>query len=78
MSQKALANIVLSIDSIKSTLGMAPSLPKTYKAAIFKGKGQPLTLEQVELKEPQAGEILIKVQACGGEFEFRNGCRLIG
>lgn len=41
------------------------TLPKTYKAAIFKEKGAPLTLEDVELKHPGAGEILVKVEACG-------------
>ena len=44
---------------------MAPSLPKSYKAAIFKEKGAPLTIEEVELKHPGEGEILIKVLACG-------------
>ncbi|MCJ1474798.1 hypothetical protein MMC13_003458 [Lambiella insularis] len=44
---------------------MAPSLPKTYKAAIFKKKGESLTIEDVELKEPAAGEVMIKVEACG-------------
>lgn len=44
---------------------MAPSLPKTYKAAIFKEANAPLTLEDVELKQPIDGEILIKVLATG-------------
>jgi Zn-dependent alcohol dehydrogenase len=44
---------------------MAPSLPKTYKAAIFKEANAPLTLEDVELKQPIEGEILIKVLATG-------------
>lgn len=41
------------------------TLPKTYKHAIFKEQGAPLTLEDVELKHPGAGEILVKVEACG-------------
>ncbi|KAF3010355.1 hypothetical protein E8E14_009084 [Neopestalotiopsis sp. 37M] len=41
------------------------SLPKTYKHAIFKAQGEPLTLEQVNLVEPSKGEILVKVEACG-------------
>ena len=41
------------------------SLPKTYKAAVFKEKGAPLTIEEVELKLPERGEILVKVKACG-------------
>ena len=44
---------------------MAPVLPKTYKAAIFKKANDPISIEDVELKEPTKGEILIKVLACG-------------
>ena len=44
---------------------MAPQIPKTYKAAIFKEKGGPLVVEEIETKQPQEGEVLIKVQACG-------------
>lgn len=44
---------------------MAPNLPKTYKAAIFKKANEPLTIEDVELKEPVEGEVLIKVIATG-------------
>lgn len=44
---------------------MAPTLPKTYKAAVFKEANAPLTLEDVELKQPVEGEILIKVLATG-------------
>ncbi|KAJ0107292.1 alcohol dehydrogenase [Diaporthe amygdali] len=41
------------------------ALPKTYKQAVFKEKGAALTLEDVELKHPGAGELLVKVEACG-------------
>ena len=44
---------------------MASSLPKSYKAAVFEKKGQPLTFKDVELKGPGDGEILIKVLASG-------------
>ena len=44
---------------------MAPQIPKTHKAAMFKEKGGPLVVEEVETKQPQDGEVLIKVQACG-------------
>jgi D-arabinose 1-dehydrogenase-like Zn-dependent alcohol dehydrogenase len=44
---------------------MSPSLPKTYKQAAFKEKGGQLVIEDVELKLPEKGEILIKVEACG-------------
>lgn len=44
---------------------MAPTLPKTYKAAMFKEANAPLTLEDIELKMPVEGQILIKVLATG-------------
>lgn len=52
---------------------MTPSLPKNYKAASFESQGSKLTLKDVELKQPQQGQILVKVLACGvchsDEFE---------
>ena len=44
---------------------MAPSIPKNHKAAMFKDKGGPIVVEEIETKEPQEGEILVKVLACG-------------
>ena len=44
---------------------MAPEIPKMHKAAIFKEKGRPLVIEEVETKQPQHGEVLIKVLATG-------------
>ncbi|KAL8857571.1 MAG: hypothetical protein Q9178_005899 [Gyalolechia marmorata] len=44
---------------------MAPALPKTYKAAIFKKANDKLTMEDVELKQPEQGQVLIKVLATG-------------
>jgi len=41
------------------------SLPKTYKQAAFKEFGCPLVVEDVPLQLPSAGEILVKVEACG-------------
>ncbi|KAI0429014.1 GroES-like protein [Xylaria sp. FL1042] len=41
------------------------TLPKTYKQAVFREQGGPLFLEEVDLKHPGAGEILVKVEACG-------------
>lgn len=49
----------------KSALNMAPELPKTFKQAVFKEKGAPLTIEEVELQMPEKGEILVKTEACG-------------
>ena len=63
---EALRNNIPSFDSIRKTLiDMAPQIPKTHKAAMFKEKGGPLVVEEIETRQPQDGEILIKVQACG-------------
>ena len=44
---------------------MAPSIPKTHKAAIFKKKGEPLVFEDVETPQPKEGEVLVKTLATG-------------
>ena len=41
------------------------SLPKSFKQAVFKTAGAPLTIEEVELTPPGKGEVLVKVEACG-------------
>lgn len=41
------------------------SLPKTYKAVVLKKPGDPFEITEVELKHPSAGEVLVKVKACG-------------
>jgi D-arabinose 1-dehydrogenase-like Zn-dependent alcohol dehydrogenase len=41
------------------------SLPKTYKAATFPSQDKDLVLQDVELKQPDAGHVLVKVIACG-------------
>ncbi|KAL2192785.1 chaperonin 10-like protein [Corynascus similis CBS 632.67] len=41
------------------------TLPKTYKQAAFKSQGAALTIEEVELRLPGPGEVLVKVEACG-------------
>jgi 6-hydroxycyclohex-1-ene-1-carbonyl-CoA dehydrogenase len=35
------------------------------KAAVFHGNGKPLAIEEVPVPEPRAGEILLRVAACG-------------
>ena len=40
-------------------------LPKTYKQAVFKEVGAPLTIEEAKLTVPGKGEVLVKVEACG-------------
>lgn len=44
---------------------MTSSLPQTYKAAVFKKANDKLTIEDVQLKQPEEGQILIKVLANG-------------
>lgn len=41
------------------------SLPKTFKAIVFKEKGAPLELQELPLRKPGPGEVLVKVLACG-------------
>src|SRR4051812_7408709 len=43
----------------------SPSLPKTYKAAVFESTGAPLTLKDLPLKMPKPGQVLVKVIATG-------------
>lgn len=38
---------------------------KTMKAAVVRTFGQPLTIEELDVPRPAAGEVLIKIQACG-------------
>ncbi|CAP65775.1 uncharacterized protein PODANS_7_300 [Podospora anserina S mat+] len=41
------------------------SLPQTYKQAVFRSAGAPLTIEEVPLRQPGPKEVLVKVEACG-------------
>lgn len=43
----------------------SPSLPKTFKALVFKEKGSPLELQDLPLQPPSAGQVLVKILACG-------------
>lgn len=36
---------------------MPANLPKTYKVAVFKEQGKPLTIEERELKLPEDGQV---------------------
>ncbi|KAI1334600.1 alcohol dehydrogenase [Xylariaceae sp. FL0016] len=44
---------------------MSSSLPKTYKAAVIEKANAPVTIKDVELKQPGPGQVLVKVIACG-------------
>lgn len=44
---------------------MASALPKTYKAAVFNKANEKLAIEDIELKQPEQGHVLIKILANG-------------
>ncbi|MCO5571427.1 hypothetical protein L7F22_025167 [Adiantum nelumboides] len=41
------------------------NLPSTMRAAVFWEPGRPMTIEEIQMPRPKAGEILIKTKACG-------------
>lgn len=44
---------------------MSDSIPKKCKAAVFEEAGKDLIIKDVDVPQPQKGEVLIKVIACG-------------
>lgn len=38
----------------------------TMKAAVVREFGKPLVIEEVSVPRPGAGEVLVKIEACGG------------
>lgn len=44
---------------------MSPTLPKTFKAAVIEEANASFQVKDVPLKEPQQGQVLVKVAACG-------------
>lgn len=50
---------------LQNALTSIMPLPKTYKAVVLEKAGAPWDLKEVSLEEPQQGQILIKVEACG-------------
>ncbi|KKY16385.1 putative alcohol dehydrogenase [Diplodia seriata] len=44
---------------------MSPTLPKSYKAAVIEEANGKLNIKDLPLKEPEHGQILVKVKACG-------------
>ena len=60
-------------------------MARTMKAAVVKAFGQPLSLEEVPVPTPGAGEVLVKIVASGvchtdlhaaefaADFDFING-----
>jgi D-arabinose 1-dehydrogenase-like Zn-dependent alcohol dehydrogenase len=52
-------------NTAQTAIANMTSLPKTYKAAVFEKANAPLILKDVPLKQPSAGEVLVKVIATG-------------
>src|SRR5215813_3113477 len=44
---------------------LAPSRRSTMRAAVLYGFNEPFKVEKVELKEPQQGEVMVKLAASG-------------
>ncbi|KAF2748819.1 alcohol dehydrogenase [Sporormia fimetaria CBS 119925] len=44
---------------------MSPQIPKTCRAVVIEGPNAPWAIKEVPVKDPQPGEVLIKVAACG-------------
>jgi len=44
---------------------MSPTIPKKMKAAVIEKSKGPLVVKEVDVPEPEANEVLIKVKACG-------------
>ena len=40
-------------------------LPQTFKQAVFKAPVAPLEIEETAMTLPSAGQLLVKVEACG-------------
>ena len=49
----------------QSVVANMTPLPKTYKAAVIEKANAPFTIKDIELEKPKAGEVLVKVLACG-------------
>src|ERR1035441_4820633 len=50
--------------TILETLIAAPPVPATMRAAVYRGKGR-VIVEDVPVPQIEAGEVLIRVAACG-------------
>lgn len=58
----ALQSRLPTVNTVKTTVGMAPSLPKSFKVAVFTAKDEPLSIEEVELQQPAPGELLSRMR----------------
>lgn len=51
-------------------------MPQTVQGVVARGKGEPVTLEEVVIPDPGAGEAVVAVQACGvchTDLHYREG-----
>jgi propanol-preferring alcohol dehydrogenase len=65
-----------------------PQLPQDMRAVVFDGVGRPLRVDRLPVPAPQAGQLLIAVEACGvcrtdlhlldGEVDVRSPPRVLG
>jgi D-arabinose 1-dehydrogenase-like Zn-dependent alcohol dehydrogenase len=58
-----LTSYIIKINISNSVFKM--TIPKTMKAAVAESAGKSLVIKDVPVPEPEKGEILIKVHACG-------------
>lgn len=54
-----------STSETTGTRGAGAALPASYRAAVVRGFDRPLTLEQVPVRALGAGQIRVRVEACG-------------
>ncbi|CAN5765319.1 S-(hydroxymethyl)mycothiol dehydrogenase [soil metagenome] len=51
-------------------------MPQTVRGVVAHAKGEPVTLEQIEVPDPGPGEVVVSVQACGvchTDLHYREG-----
>ena len=51
-------------------------MPHSVRAVVARAKGEPVTVEIIEVPDPGPGEVLVTVQACGGchtDLHYREG-----
>ena len=51
-------------------------MPHSVRAVVARAKGEPVTVEVIEVPDPGPGEVLVTVQACGvchTDLHYREG-----
>lgn len=44
---------------------MAPQIPKKCRAVVIEKAGAPWAIKEIDVHEPEHGQVLVKVAACG-------------